>query len=122
MISSQSENFTLSVAVPPRAPVASQWCETFSMSGFSSAAGASYSARSSEKVFSAPRDLRIRLARTGRSSMPWVSNRVAIGLAEVGVHELECLLRMSMPGKIPRRFILALVAGPISWNFPAGRS
>jgi hypothetical protein len=49
--------------------VVSQCLQTLSTNGFSSVAIASNSVRSLKNVFSAPTDLRIRLARTGRSSM-----------------------------------------------------
>src|SRR4029077_20652784 len=67
---SKSENFTFNVTVRPRLPVLSQWRQTLSISGWSSATMASRSVRSLENVFSAPTDFRIRLARTGRSSTP----------------------------------------------------
>ncbi|MDA9506958.1 hypothetical protein XI09_20480 [Bradyrhizobium sp. CCBAU 11386] len=67
---SKSKNLILSVTVRPRLPVLSQWRQTLSISGRNSAAVASKVVRSAENVFSAPMDLRIRLARTGRSSTP----------------------------------------------------
>jgi hypothetical protein len=51
-------------------PADSQCRQTLSISGWSSAAITSNSVRSVKNVFSAPTDLRMRLARTGRSSMP----------------------------------------------------
>jgi hypothetical protein len=58
------------VAVRQRISAPSQVRQTFSMIGWSTSHAASNVKISAEKVFSAPRDLRIRSARTGRSSMP----------------------------------------------------
>ena len=69
-INSKSSNFTLSVTVRPRMPLSSQSRQTLSISGCNSASKRSNSVRSVEKVFSAPTDFRIRLARTSRLSMP----------------------------------------------------
>ncbi|OKO78292.1 hypothetical protein AC630_19540 [Bradyrhizobium sp. AS23.2] len=62
---SKSKNLTLSVTVRPRLPVLSQWRQTLSISGRSSAAMASNVVRSAANVFSAPIDLWMRFARTG---------------------------------------------------------
>src|ERR1700736_2197967 len=67
---SKSLNFTFSVTVRPRDPLSSQWRQTLSISGCSSAAMASNSVRSLENVFSAPTDLRILFERTSRLSTP----------------------------------------------------
>jgi hypothetical protein len=66
----KSAYLTLSVTVRPRHCELAQYCQTFSMIGSISSRIVSKTVRSSEKVFSAPTDLRMRLARTGRSSMP----------------------------------------------------
>ena len=43
-------------------------------------------------------------------------------LPKLAVMNSSVWLRISMPVKIPRPFIFALVAGPIPWNLPTGRS
>jgi hypothetical protein len=58
------------VTVRPRVPLSSQCRQTLSISGWSSAIIASNSVRSAKKVFSAPIDFRILLARTSRLSTP----------------------------------------------------
>ena len=67
---SKSKNLIFSVTVRPRDPLSSQWRQTLSISGCSSAAMASNSVRSLANVFSAPTDFRIRFARTSRLSTP----------------------------------------------------
>src|SRR6266481_3058438 len=66
----KSANLTFSVTVRLRVPVLSQWPQTLSMMGKSASRAVSKLKRSAENVFSAPTDLRTRLARTGRSSTP----------------------------------------------------
>src|ERR1700730_11217316 len=66
----KSAYFTFSVTVRPRISAPSQVRQTFSMIGWNTSHAASNVKISAEKVFSAPRDLRIRSAWTGRSSTP----------------------------------------------------
>ena len=70
VICQKSVYLILSVTVRPRVPEVSQWRQTLSMIGSSASWAASKVKISTENVFSAPIDLRMRSARTGRSSMP----------------------------------------------------
>ena len=115
---SKSANFTFSVTVRPREPLSSQCRQTLSISGCSSATIASNSVRSLENVFSAPTDLRIRLARTvavvDAARDPVV---VAAGLAEVRLHEVERLVAHVEAGAEPERVHLRARRRPDAVEF-----
>ncbi len=66
----KSEYLALSVTVRPRMVDSSQYAHIFAMSGLSATRASSRVKRSASNVVSAPMDLRMRSAHTGRSSMP----------------------------------------------------
>ncbi len=70
VICRKSAYLALRVTVRPRMVVPSQCRQTFSTIGLKAARASSTVKRSALNVFSAPTDLRTRLAQTGRSSMP----------------------------------------------------
>jgi len=121
---SKSLNFTLSVTVRPRLAVPSQCRQTLSIRGSSSATIASNSVRSLEKrVFGGRPTSESGWRGTGTFVYAARDPVVLRGppLPKWTVMNSTVWLRMSMPVKMPRAFIFALVAGPMAVELGDGQ-